>query len=147
MKLEASVRFLNDCIVRHRQLSTQVRQHLLQRGEQAWEVIPNRISQHFMIHPIIAMRHDVPQPGSTPWEPRRIFATTPLTQTPLAPRRIAAAKQAMTNLLLGGLAGRWGNSTLALALGYSLAIVPQLLLCCAVGLLAWGLRRLLLVTT
>jgi len=66
MKLEASVRFLNDCIVRHRQLSTQVRQHLLQRGEQAWEVIPNRISQHFMIHPIIAMRHDVPQPGSTP---------------------------------------------------------------------------------
>ena len=30
---------------------------------------------------------------------------------------------------------------------YSLAIIPQLLLCCAVGLLAWGLRRLLLVTT
>lgn len=53
----------------------------------------------------------------------------------------------LTNLLLGGLAGRWGNSTLALALGYSLAIVPQLLLCCAVGLLAWGLRRLLLVST
>jgi len=51
------------------------------------------------------------------------------------------------NLLLGGLAGRWGVSTLPLALGYSLAIFPQLLLCCAVGLLAWVLRRLLLVTT
>jgi len=34
-----------------------------------------------------------------------------------------------------------------LALSYSLALLPQLLLCCAVGLLAWLLRRLLLVTT
>jgi biotin transport system substrate-specific component len=53
----------------------------------------------------------------------------------------------LANLLLGGLAGRWGGSTLPLVLGYSLAVFPQLLLCCAVGLLAWGLRRLLLVTT
>ncbi|MFN9548111.1 MAG: biotin transporter BioY [Cyanobacteriota bacterium] len=53
----------------------------------------------------------------------------------------------LANLLLGGLAGRWGDRTLFLALGYSLSILPQLLLCCAVGLLAWGLRRLLLVTT
>jgi biotin transport system substrate-specific component len=52
----------------------------------------------------------------------------------------------LANLLLGGLAGRWGDNTLSLALGYSLAIIPQLLLCCAVGLLAWGLRRLLLVS-
>jgi biotin transport system substrate-specific component len=53
----------------------------------------------------------------------------------------------LANLLLGGLAGRWGGSTLPLALGYSLAIFPQLLLCCAVGLLAWLLRRVLLVST
>jgi biotin transport system substrate-specific component len=53
----------------------------------------------------------------------------------------------LTNLLLGGLAGRWGTSTLPLVVGYSLAVGPQLLLCCAVGLLAWGLRRLLLVST
>lgn len=52
----------------------------------------------------------------------------------------------LANLLLGGLMGRWGSSTGALLLGYSLAIVPQLLLCCAVGLLAWVLRRLLLVS-
>jgi biotin transport system substrate-specific component len=52
----------------------------------------------------------------------------------------------LTNLLLGGLAGRWGTSMVPLLVGYSLAIAPQLLLCCAVGLLAWGLRRLLLVS-
>ena len=53
----------------------------------------------------------------------------------------------LANLLLGGLAGRWGGSTLSLLLGYSLAIFPQLLLCCAVGVLAWLLRRLLLIST
>ncbi|MBM5815469.1 MAG: biotin transporter BioY [Cyanobacteria bacterium K_Offshore_surface_m2_239] len=53
----------------------------------------------------------------------------------------------LANLTLGGLAGRWGDNTLALIVGYSLAFLPQLLLCCAAGLLAWGLRRLLLVTT
>jgi biotin transport system substrate-specific component len=52
----------------------------------------------------------------------------------------------LANLLLGSLAGRWGDGTLALVLGYSLAFFPQLLLCCAVGLLAWLLRRLLLVS-
>jgi biotin transport system substrate-specific component len=29
--------------------------------------------------------------------------------------------------------------------GYGLALIPQLLLCCAAGLLAWVLRRILLV--
>jgi biotin transport system substrate-specific component len=53
----------------------------------------------------------------------------------------------LANLTLGGLAGRWGDNTLTLVVGYSLALLPQLLLCCAAGLLAWGLRRLLLVTT
>ncbi|MEB3155954.1 MAG: biotin transporter BioY [Cyanobacteriota bacterium] len=53
----------------------------------------------------------------------------------------------LANLTLGGLAGRWGDNTLPLIVGYSLAFLPQLLLCCAAGLLAWGLRRLLLVTT
>lgn len=52
----------------------------------------------------------------------------------------------VANLLLGGLVGRWGSSTGTLLLGYTLAIVPQLVLCCAVGLLAWVLRRLLLVS-
>jgi biotin transport system substrate-specific component len=53
----------------------------------------------------------------------------------------------LANLLLGSLAGRWGGNTLAVVVGYSLAILPQILLCCAVGLLAWALRRLLLVST
>jgi biotin transport system substrate-specific component len=53
----------------------------------------------------------------------------------------------LANLLLGGLAGRWGSDTLALVVGYSLALLPQLLLCCAAGVLAWPLRRLLLVTS
>ena len=52
----------------------------------------------------------------------------------------------LANLLLGGLAGRWGGNTGTLVLGYGLALFPQLLLCCAVGLLAWLLRRLLLVS-
>lgn len=53
----------------------------------------------------------------------------------------------LINLLLGALAGRWGSSTVPLLVGYSLAILPQLLLCCAVGIVAWLLRRLLLVST
>ena len=52
----------------------------------------------------------------------------------------------LTNLLLGTLAGRWGAAPSTLLVGYSLALVPQLLLCCAVGLMAWLLRRLLLIT-
>ncbi|MFM7086149.1 MAG: biotin transporter BioY [Cyanobium sp.] len=52
----------------------------------------------------------------------------------------------LANLVLGSIAGRWGEATLPLILGYTMAIVPQLLLCCAVGVLAWLLRRLLLVT-
>ncbi len=53
----------------------------------------------------------------------------------------------LANLGLGSLAGRWGAAAMPMALSYSLALLPQLLLCCAVGLLAWLLRRLLLVTT
>lgn len=53
----------------------------------------------------------------------------------------------LANLGLGSLVGRWGAAAAPLALSYSLALLPQLLLCCAVGLLAWLLRRLLLVTT
>jgi biotin transport system substrate-specific component len=52
----------------------------------------------------------------------------------------------LANLVLGGLAGRWGGSTGNLVLGYGLALFPQLLLCSAVGVLAWLLRRLLLVS-
>jgi biotin transport system substrate-specific component len=51
----------------------------------------------------------------------------------------------LLNLLLGALAGRWGSTLLPLLLGHGLALLPQLLLCCAAGLLAWLLRRLLLV--
>lgn len=53
----------------------------------------------------------------------------------------------LTNLLLGSLAGRWGGDTLTLVVGYSLALLPQLLLCCAAGVLGWLLRRLLLVSS
>lgn len=52
----------------------------------------------------------------------------------------------LANLALGSMAGRWGEEMMGLAVSYSLALVPQLLLCCAVGLLAWLLRRLLLVS-
>ena len=51
----------------------------------------------------------------------------------------------LTNLVIGGLAGRWGSSFLPLVRDYSLALLPQLLACCAVGVLAWLLRRLLLI--
>jgi len=52
----------------------------------------------------------------------------------------------LVNLLLGAVAGRWGTSLLPLLMGYGLALLPQLVLCCAAGLLAWLLRRILLVT-
>lgn len=51
----------------------------------------------------------------------------------------------LLNLLLGALAGRWGTNLLPLLLGHTLAMLPQLILCCAVGVLAWLLRRVLLV--
>jgi biotin transport system substrate-specific component len=52
----------------------------------------------------------------------------------------------IANLLLGALAGRWGGGLPQLLLSYSLGpIIPQLLLCCAVAVLALPLRRLLLV--
>jgi len=53
----------------------------------------------------------------------------------------------LINLLLGALAGRWESSLMPLLVGYSLALGPQLLLCCAAGVVAWVLRRLLLVTS
>lgn len=50
------------------------------------------------------------------------------------------------NLVLGSLAGRWGAGLPSLLFTYSLAPLPsQLLLSCAVALVALGLRRLLLV--
>lgn len=51
----------------------------------------------------------------------------------------------LANLLLGSLANRWGGNLLSLVLSYSLAILPQAILCCAIGVLAWALRRILLV--
>lgn len=51
----------------------------------------------------------------------------------------------LINLLLGAAAGRWETPLMPLLVGYSLALLPQLLLCCAAGLLAWLLRRILLV--
>ncbi len=52
----------------------------------------------------------------------------------------------VANLLLGSLAGRWSTGLLDLLLSYSLGpLLPQLLLCCAVAVMAVPLRRLLLV--
>lgn len=51
----------------------------------------------------------------------------------------------LLNLLLGAAAGRWGTALMPMLIGYSLALLPQLLLCCAAGLLAWVLRAVLLV--
>jgi biotin transport system substrate-specific component len=51
----------------------------------------------------------------------------------------------LTNLVIGGVAGRWGSSFLPFVRDYSLALLPQLLACCAVGVVAWLLRRLLLI--
>jgi len=51
----------------------------------------------------------------------------------------------IANLLLGHLAHRWGDNLVPLLLSYSIVLIPQILLCCAVGVLAWVLRRILLV--
>ena len=51
----------------------------------------------------------------------------------------------LVNLLLGAAAGRWETALMPMLIGYGLALIPQLLLCCAAGLLAWILRRILLV--
>ena len=51
----------------------------------------------------------------------------------------------LTNLVIGAAMGRWGSGVLPLVIGYSLALLPQLLLCCAVAVLAWLLRRILLI--
>ncbi len=52
----------------------------------------------------------------------------------------------IANLLLGAMAGRWAGNLGGLLFHYSLApLLPQLLLCCAVAVLALGLRRLLLI--
>jgi biotin transport system substrate-specific component len=52
----------------------------------------------------------------------------------------------IANLLLGGLVQRWGGGLAGLLVNYSLGpIVPQLMLCCAIAVLALPLRRLLLV--
>ncbi len=50
------------------------------------------------------------------------------------------------NLILGSLFGRWAQSLPSLLVTYSLTpLLPQVLLCCAVGVLAVPLRRLLLL--
>lgn len=50
------------------------------------------------------------------------------------------------NLILGAILGRWSQSLPSLLVTYSLTpLIPQLLLCCAVGVIAMPLRRLLLV--
>lgn len=51
----------------------------------------------------------------------------------------------LANLLLGALAQRWGSSLVPLVLSYSLAVLPQLILCCSAAVLAWAMRRLLLI--
>ncbi|MCP9792546.1 biotin transporter BioY [Vulcanococcus limneticus] len=52
----------------------------------------------------------------------------------------------IANLLIGGLAGRWGGGLPQLLLSYSVGpLLPQVLLCCAVAVLARALRRLLLI--
>jgi len=51
----------------------------------------------------------------------------------------------LLNLLLGALAGRWGTDVITLLFGHTLALLPQLVLCCAVGVLGWLMRRVLLV--
>lgn len=52
----------------------------------------------------------------------------------------------LANLLLGGLVGRWNGALPQLLLSYSIGpLLPQLVLCCAVAVLALLLRRLLLL--
>ena len=49
-------------------------------------------------------------------------------------------------LLLGGLVGRWGGALPQLLMSYSIGpLIPQLLLCCAVAVIALPLRRVLLM--
>lgn len=52
----------------------------------------------------------------------------------------------LANLLLGAVVGRWNGQLPQLLLSYSLGpLLPQLLLCCSVAVLALALRRLLLL--
>lgn len=52
----------------------------------------------------------------------------------------------IANLLLGALAGRWSAGLPDLLIAYSLGpLLSQLVLCCGVAVLAWPLRRILLV--
>lgn len=52
------------------------------------------------------------------------------------------------NLIFGSLAGRWDPGLLSLLVTYTVVpLLPQLLLCCAVGVLALPLRRLLLMSS
>lgn len=52
----------------------------------------------------------------------------------------------LANLVLGGLVGRWNGALPQLLITYSFGpLLPQLLLCCAVALVALPLRRLLLI--
>ncbi len=52
----------------------------------------------------------------------------------------------LTNLLLGGLVGRWNGALPQLLINYSFGpLLPQLFLCCGVAVLALPLRRLLLL--
>jgi biotin transport system substrate-specific component len=54
----------------------------------------------------------------------------------------------LANLLLGGLLGRWGGALPQLLMSYSIGpLIPQLLLCCAVAVIALPLRRVLLMDT
>ena len=52
----------------------------------------------------------------------------------------------LANLLLGGLVGRWSGALPQLLISYNFGpLLPQLLLCCGVAVLALPLRRLLLL--
>ena len=52
----------------------------------------------------------------------------------------------LANLLLGGLVRRWGGELPQLILSYSLLpLLPQLVLCCGVAVLALPARRLLMI--
>ncbi|CAK6695354.1 biotin transporter BioY [Synechococcus sp. CCY9201] len=52
----------------------------------------------------------------------------------------------IANLLLGALAGRWSGTLVPLLMSYSIGpLLPQLMLCCAVAVVALLLRRLLLL--
>ncbi|MFN5193637.1 MAG: biotin transporter BioY [Cyanobacteriota bacterium] len=51
----------------------------------------------------------------------------------------------LVNLLTGALFGRWSTPLLPLLVSYSAALIPQLIACCAVAVVALLLRRLRLV--